>query len=62
MNRIQKVVAREILDSRGNPTVEVDVGLENGVLGRGARGENGMPWSCATRTRNGSAGKGFFAR
>ena len=36
MNRIQKVVAREILDSRGNPTVEVDVVLENGVLGRAA--------------------------
>jgi len=36
MNRIRKVVAREILDSRGNPTVEVDVVLENGVLGRAA--------------------------
>src|SRR3989337_4419590 len=36
MNRIQKVIAREILDSRGNPTVEVDVVLENGVLGRAA--------------------------
>src|SRR5437870_8307293 len=33
---IQKVHAREILDSRGNPTVEVDVRLENGALGRGA--------------------------
>ena len=32
--RIQKVIGREILDSRGNPTVEVDVILENGVLGR----------------------------
>ena len=31
---IQNIVAREILDSRGNPTVEVDVILENGVLGR----------------------------
>ena len=31
---IQKVIGREILDSRGNPTVEVDVWLENGVLGR----------------------------
>ena len=36
MNRIQKVIAREILDSRGNPTVEVDVVLENGILGRAA--------------------------
>ena len=31
---IQKIMGREILDSRGNPTVEVDVVLENGVLGR----------------------------
>lgn len=33
---IKDIVAREILDSRGNPTVEVDVILENGVLGRGS--------------------------
>lgn len=33
---IQSVKAREILDSRGNPTVEVDVVLENGILGRAA--------------------------
>ena len=34
--KISKVKAREILDSRGNPTVEVDVVLGNGVLGRAA--------------------------
>ena len=34
--KIQKIVGREILDSRGNPTVEVDVVLENGVMGRAA--------------------------
>ena len=34
--KIQKIVGREILDSRGNPTVEVDVILENGVMGRAA--------------------------
>ena len=34
--RIDKIIAREILDSRGNPTVEVDVVLENGVMGRAA--------------------------
>ena len=34
--RIEKVFAREILDSRGNPTVEVDVLLEGGFLGRAA--------------------------
>ncbi|MBQ7422840.1 MAG: phosphopyruvate hydratase [Prevotella sp.] len=33
---IEKVHAREILDSRGNPTVEVEVTLENGVMGRAA--------------------------
>jgi len=33
---IVDVVAREILDSRGNPTIEVDVHLENGVVGRAA--------------------------
>ncbi len=32
--RIEDIVAREILDSRGNPTVEVDVILEHGILGR----------------------------
>jgi enolase len=34
MAKIKKVLAREILDSRGNPTVEVDVILDNGILGR----------------------------
>src|SRR3989338_3674890 len=34
--RIKKVKAREILDSRGNPTVEVDVLLSDGTLGRAA--------------------------
>ena len=33
---IEKVFAREILDSRGNPTVEVDVTLECGIMGRAA--------------------------
>ena len=36
MSAIVDVVAREILDSRGNPTVEADVLLESGVLGRAA--------------------------
>jgi len=36
MERIEMVTAREILDSRGNPTVEVEVGLEDGSLGRAA--------------------------
>ena len=32
--KIEKIKAREVLDSRGNPTVEVDCVLDNGVLGR----------------------------
>src|SRR3954449_485016 len=32
--RIERVVAREILDSRGRPTVEADVVLANGIVGR----------------------------
>ena len=34
--KIKNVIGREILDSRGNPTVEVDVVLENGIVGRAA--------------------------
>ena len=34
--KIEKIHAREILDSRGNPTVEVEVTLENGLMGRAA--------------------------
>src|SRR6202171_2033942 len=36
MTAIVDIVAREILDSRGNPTVEVDVKLESGNVGRAA--------------------------
>lgn len=36
MSKIVEVRGREILDSRGNPTVEADVILESGVLGRAA--------------------------
>ncbi len=36
MSTISEVIAREILDSRGNPTVEVDVFLEDGSMGRAA--------------------------
>ncbi len=34
MNQVNKIHAREILDSRGHPTIEVDITLENGILGR----------------------------
>jgi enolase len=36
MSQIEKVIARQILDSRGNPTVEVDVITSNGYVGRAA--------------------------
>jgi len=36
MSAIVDVIAREILDSRGNPTIEADVLLESGVMGRAA--------------------------
>src|ERR1700749_555067 len=36
MTAIVDITAREILDSRGNPTIEVDVTLEDGSLGRAA--------------------------
>src|SRR3990170_1107904 len=43
MTKITAVHAREILDSRGNPTVEADVRLEGGALGRAA-----VPWGAST--------------
>src|SRR5882762_2284997 len=36
MAKITKIIGREILDSRGNPTVEVDVLLSDGAIGRAA--------------------------
>src|SRR6516165_6120501 len=43
---IQSIQAREILDSRGNPTVEVDVILDDGSMGRAA-----VPSGASTGTR-----------
>ena len=36
MSKIAQVYGREILDSRGNPTIEVEVTLEEGIVGRAA--------------------------
>ena len=36
MAKIASIIGREILDSRGNPTVEADVRLEDGSIGRAA--------------------------
>ncbi len=46
MSKISSVKAREILDSRGNPTIEVDVTLDNGTTGRAA-----VPSGASTGTR-----------
>ena len=46
MSKINLIKAREILDSRGNPTVEVDVVLDNGAMGRAA-----VPSGASTGTR-----------
>src|SRR4051794_6028520 len=46
MSRIAKVIGREIIDSRGNPTVEADVLLESGTVGRAA-----VPSGASTGTR-----------
>ena len=46
MTRIVDIVAREIVDSRGNPTVEADVRLDGGIVGRAA-----VPSGASTGTR-----------
>jgi enolase len=46
MSRIKDIRGREIIDSRGNPTVEADVVLESGVMGRAA-----VPSGASTGTR-----------
>lgn len=46
MSKIKQIIGREILDSRGNPTVEADVILESGAMGRGV-----SPSGASTGTR-----------
>ena len=46
MSKIKNVIGREVLDSRGNPTVEVDVILESGIIGRAI-----VPSGASTGTR-----------
>lgn len=60
--KIEKIIGREILDSRGNPTVEVDVILESGFIGRAPYPPAHPPanmrlWNCATAIRNVTAAK-----
>src|SRR6266436_910921 len=62
---IRKIIAREILDSRGNPTIEVDVRLEGGTLGRAAipsgasTGEH-EAWELRDGDKNRFGGKGVL--
>ena len=67
MSAIVDVIAREILDSRGNPTIEADVVLESGVSGRAAVPSGASTGSKeAIELRDGDAarylGKGVHAR
>jgi enolase len=58
MSYISYIEARQILDSRGNPTVEVDVFTESGAMGRaavpsGASTENMKQLNCVMVVQNG---------
>src|SRR5258708_2795202 len=63
MSRIAAVRARQILDSRGNPTVEVDVQLESGAVGRAAvpSGASTGGHEAVELRRGGAAGGDTFA-
>lgn len=55
MSKIVKVIGREIIDSRGNPTVEAEVHLEGGFVGlaaapSGASTGSAKRWNCVTVT------------
>lgn len=55
MSKIVKIIGREIIDSRGNPTVEAEVHLEGGFVGMAAApsGASTVPvklWNCAMAT------------
>lgn len=62
MSAIVEVIAREIIDSRGNPTVECDVLLESGVMGRAAVPSGASTGSReAIELRDGDSGR-YFGR
>ncbi len=50
---IESVVALEVLDSRGNPTVEVDVQLESGDVGRAIEMAQRAAWTAVVSHRSG---------
>lgn len=51
---IEKVIGREIIDSRGNPTVEAEVWLADGTIGRGAMAHTNGSFLPKTRCYHGS--------
>ena len=58
MKKIERIIGREILDSRGNPTVEVEVILEDGHVGRASvpsGASTGIYEAC--ELRDGDAGR-----
>ena len=57
MSLIEAIRAREILDSRGNPTVEVDVLLDDGAFGRAAV-PSGASTGSTKRSSSGTASRG----
>ncbi|MXN80292.1 phosphopyruvate hydratase, partial [Burkholderia sp. 4701] len=58
MSAIVDIIGREILDSRGNPTVECDVLLESGTMGRAAVPSGASTGSReASELRDGEAGR-----
>lgn len=55
MSKIVKIIGREIIDSRGNPTVEAEVHLEGGFVGMAAAPSGASTgsvklWNCAMAT------------
>lgn len=63
MSKIVKIIGREIIDSRGNPTVEAEVHLEGGFVGMAAARQVLLLvpvklWNCAMATNPVSSGKG----
>ena len=67
MPNIAAITAGEILDSRGNPTVEVDVRLSNDARGRaavpsGRQPANERPWNCGMATCSVTAAKACSRR
>ena len=64
---IEKVIGREIMDSRGNPTVEAEVYLADGTVGRGMRRAEHRPeslrrWSCAMVIRADTLARAYRKR